>query len=247
MCTKVAVKHQSSSPSSSDHLPVYTLVINYPLIESSDSWKSLILKCHRTVQGSLCHQQIYVLCCVLHQASHRLRWQTVWARERSLDEYNWTPPVMLTDSYSIFTTTRCLRSVGKACIQSRTLPLIPYAAILAPGIWCGTESNALRKSRYTTSIGSSESSISVHSSKTVSSWSYRTSPGQSYVEHHIIIDFPSYDVPGGHVLLTPWLFLVWRSDLLACNYQHVICYLSRVLAWCFQFSRRWEVAPHWVI
>jgi len=52
--------------------------------------------------------------------------------------------------------------------------------------------------------------------------SYVTSLGQSHVGHHRIIDFPSYDVLGDHVLLTPWLFLLWRSDLLVCNYQHLI-------------------------
>ena len=36
----------------------------------------------------------------------------------------------------LFTTTCCLRSIRKDCIQSRTLPLIPYVATLAWSLWC---------------------------------------------------------------------------------------------------------------
>ena len=49
------------------------------------------------------------------------------------------------------------------------------------------------------------------------------------------------------VLLTPCLFILRSSDLLVCNYQHLIYYLSYVWVWCFQFSRQWEVTPHRVI
>jgi len=139
----------------------------------------------------------------------------------------------------LFTNSPSWWSVRNACMQSRTLLLIPCAVILEKGLWCGTESNTFQISRYTASIGSAQLIIWVHISKIAGL--YVTIVRQSHVEHCRITDSPLWDVSFGHILLIPIFFILWKSHLLVCNYQYIIFCLSCGFTWCYQLFKQWEV------
>ena len=80
-----------------------------------------------------------------------------------------TPLVTFDQSeYIPFTDTLCCLPMRKSLIQFRTLFLIPYDSILAISLWCGTESKAFAKSRYTASKGLPVSSAVVYFSRACS-------------------------------------------------------------------------------
>ena len=69
-----------------------------------------------------------------------------------------------------FTTTRWLRPVRYVSIHLMRHPPMPLALIFDSRRWCGTLSNALRKSKYRQSIPWPSSRILVHCSRTTVNW-----------------------------------------------------------------------------
>ena len=90
----------------------------------------------------------------------------------------WGTPLTTSSHPDLASPTRTLwrRPVRNDLIQLYNRPRIPYEYNLLNRRSCGTESNALAKSKYTTSIGFRLSSISVYLLITVISWDTQERP-----------------------------------------------------------------------